>query len=512
MPTIRAPELTQTAPWLNTDRPLSLKALRGRVVLLDFWTYGCINCVHILPDLAYLEHRYGDRLVIIGVHAAKFAHEQELDSIQQAVWRYGIPHPVLVDSGFDLWQRYAVRAWPTLVVIDPAGYVVATLSGEGHRDRLDAVIGSLLRAQEENSGTTPAPPLWTTEPSPVLSPLAFPGQVLVDEARDRCFIADSGHHRLVITTLNGTLQHIVGTGTPGWVDGGFAEAQLTHPQGLSVDPTRPLLYVADTGTHTLRQVDWQQQTVTTLAGTGQQSRILRSPGGAARDTALNSPWGLQVVGDRLFIAMAGAHQIWVLDLTSQQISPYLGTGAEFRVDGGRDEAAFAQPSGLTTDGQVLFVADSESSTLRAVSLSEPATVRTVCGSGDLFGFGDVDGVGEAVRLQHCLGVACDAAGWLWLADTYNHKIKRVHPSTGQCETIAGDRQAGWVDGVGRVARFAEPSGLSASRTHLYIADTNNHAIRRLHWQTLEVTSLAIAGLCAPTVCVPAGQSFPSAHA
>ena len=490
MPRVRAPELPLDFVWLNCACPLALKALRGRVVVLDFWTYGCINCLHVLPDLKYLEQKYLDRLTVIGVHSAKFAHEAETESIRQAVLRYGITHPVVVDRDRYLWDQYAVRAWPTLVVIDLEGYVVGSVAGEGHRATLDQQIAQLIqRSPQETVGTI----AFSLESLPT-TPLAFPGKVLADEKSDRLFIADTGHNRIVIATLQGEAIQTVGT-----------ETQFSAPQGLAIDPEHQRLYVADTGNHLLRCVDLQTTEVTTIAGTGKQSRNRQSLSGVAIDTALNSPWDLALSQNHLFIAMAGSHQIWQLEVNAGTLKTYAGIGAEAGLDGEATAAAFAQPSGLATDGQELFVADSESSSVRGVGLGAAPQVRTICGSGDLFDFGDRDGVGEAVRLQHCLGVAF-AAGFLWIADTYNHKIKRVNPATGECRTIAGTGQSGLRDGLATIAQFAEPSGLSATRSHLYIADTNNHAIRRLDLTTLKVTTLELPNLCAPKVCLPASSA------
>lgn len=504
MARIRAPELPQHYAWLNTDRPLSLKDLKGRVVILDFWTYCCINCLHILPDLKYLEQKYRDCLTVIGVHSAKFDNEKETENIRQAILRYDIEHPVLVDSGFNMWQQYAVRAWPTLMVIDPEGYVIGSVSGEGKRDLLDELIGKLVQ-EHRQKGTVNFQELslkLEKQQHPLTSRLAFPGKVLADAESNLLFIADSGHHRLVITSLSGDLKHVIGTGEAGLRDGSFDEAQFFAPQGMAIDRHQQMLYVADTENHAIRCIDLKQQTVETIAGTGQQSRMIQPHNGQARELALNSPWDLVKIDHFLFIAMAGPHQIWALDLNDGLIGTYAGTGAEACVDGSLDEATFAQPSGLATDGEELFVADSEGSTIRAVGLGENAKVRSVCGSGDLFGFGDVDGQGEAVRLQHCLGVAYAGDHQLWIADTYNHKIKRVDTGSGVCQTMLGDGIAGLVDGRGQTTRFAEPSGLSLAEGFLYIADTNNHAIRRVNLETLAVTTLSFPDLCAPDLCFP----------
>ncbi len=495
-PRVRAPELPQNQPWLNTAQPLSIRQLKG-IVILDFWTYCCINCVHVLSELKYLEQKYRDSLTVIGVHSAKFDNEKETENVRQAILRYNIEHPVLVDSDFKVWHQYTVRAWPTLVVIDPEGYVVATVSGEGHRDALDQLIQQLIQKHIEKSTTSFQKPSIKLKKQQTFTPLAFPGKVLATS--DRLFIADSGHHRIVVSTLKGEILHLIGSSRAGLTDGSFTTAEFSSPQGMAFDPENQLLYVADTENHALRQIDIKQQIVLTIAGTGEQSHNIY-PHGGMRETALNSPWDLEKVGDRLFIAMAGPHQIWQMQLETGIVQTYAGTGIEACIDGPIPTAAFAQPSGISTDGRELYIADSEASSVRGVGLGEQTQVRTICGSGDLFGFGDIDGNGLDVRLQHCLGIEY-AQDYLWVADTYNHKIKRVDPHTGSCQTVLGGT-LGHQDGQGVNTRFSEPSGLSAVNSHLYIADTNNHAIRCVDLDTLEVTTLHFPGLCTPDVCTP----------
>ncbi|QLE58883.1 thioredoxin-like domain-containing protein [Nostoc sp. TCL26-01] len=501
IPRVRAPELPQNYTWLNTDQPLSLKQLRGRVVILDFWTYCCINCLHVLPDLKYLEQKYPHSLTVIGVHSAKFDNEQETENIRQAILRHDIEHPVLVDQNFRVWQEYAVRAWPTFMLIDPEGYVVSYVAGEGNREKLDELITNLIQ-EHQNKGTinhSQINLILEKQHQPLITPLAFPGKVLATPAG--LFIADTGHHRLVMSNFDGKILHVIGTGKSDLIDGGFDVAQFSAPQGMTFDAHKQILYVADTENHALRRVDLQRQFVETIAGTGKQSRNIYPHGGLGLETALNSPWDLVQVGNDLFITMAGSHQIWQMDLASDIVKTYAGTGAEGCVDGSLTEAAFAQPSGITTNLEELYIADSEISSIRGVGTVEPRQVRTICGNGGLFSFGDVDGQGEDVRLQHCIGVTY-FQNYLWVADTYNHKIKLVSPITGNCQTILGDGIAGLQDGQGQNTRFFEPSGLSAIDSHLYICDTNNHAIRRVDLHTFEVTTLGFSGLCAPNVCVP----------
>ncbi len=509
MARVRAPELPQDFPWLNIDRPLSLTSLKGRVVLLDFWTYCCINCLHILPDLKYLEEKYRDCLTVIGVHSAKFDQEKSVENIRQAILRYDIEHPVLVDNGFQVWQQYTVKAWPTVMVIDPEGYVVGYVSGEGKREFLDELIGKIVQEHREK-GTIDFQEiqLLLEKENQTEMPLAFPGKVLADLPTDRLFIADTGHHRIVVTTLSGEVQQIIGIGSTGLWDGSFDEAQFSSPQGMAFDRDRQWLYVADTNNHAIRKIDLPNQWVETIAGVGHQNRNIHPHSGDAREVALNSPWDIEKFRHFLLIAMAGSHQIWGLDLTNDRIGTFVGTGAEGCVDGGVEIAAFAQPSGLATNEKELFVADSETSTIRAIELDNTPVARTICGSGNLFGFGDRDGRGEAVALQHCMGIEYATThsmherdtGILWVADTYNHKIKRVDLQTGECQTMTGNGKPGWQDGQGKAAQFYEPSGLSLAGDWLFVADTNNHTIRRIDLKTIEVTTLSLDGLCSPTVC------------
>ncbi|WIG61997.1 MAG: NHL repeat containing protein [Ktedonobacterales bacterium] len=506
---VRAPELRGTA-WLNTERPLTLADLRGKLVLLDFWTYCCINCLHVLEDLKYLEHKYADRpFVVVGVHSPKFTNEDNAESVRQATARYGITHPIVLDSGRRTWDAYAVRGWPTLVLVDPNGYILGQVSGEGHRDALDTAIGQALDLLAEAGAldATPLPLRLEAETGALspFSPLLYPGKALADEASGRLYIADTGHHRLVHAALDGTDYATIGSSEPGAEDGDYDTASFRSPQGMALDSEHGWLYVADTGNHLLRRVDLGARTVTTIAGTGAQG-FQRRGSGAARATPLNSPWDVALVNGTLYMAMAGLHQIWVYDPAEETVGVFAGSGAEGRNDGPAEMAALAQPSGLASDGARLFVADSEISSIRAVSLDGPPIVRTLAG-GDLFQFGDHDGKGDYARLQHPLGVAwiaegAPSGGYVAIADTYNHKLKLLHPTTREVTTLAGAGMPGDADGAASDARFSEPGGLSYAAGALYVADTNNSTIRVVSLPSGETRTLAFPGLCAPGLCLP----------
>lgn len=479
---VRAPDFPASFPWLNS-KPLSLRALRGKVVLLDFWTYGCINCMHILPDLKKLEAKYPNELVVISVHSAKFENESEAKNVRNAVLRYKIEHPVLVDQNMRVWSEYAVNAWPTMVLVDPSGRVAGQVAGEGNYYTLDSTIKALIAKAKKSGELSTKPISLALERAQVApAPLSFPGKVLASGGK--LYIADSGHNRVVIASPSGKVEAVIGGSQAGLKDGDFQTAQFENPQGMALDGDK--LYIADTNNHALRVVDLTKKTVATLAGNGRQAPYMAS-GGVGTAALLSSPWDVAKVGNGLIMAMAGNHQIWRYDLGTGQVEVFAGSGAEARRDGPFHDAAFAQTSGLALQGDQLFVADSESSTLRSLDLNT-STVKTVAG-GDLFNFGDKDGRGDNVRLQHPLGITSDGHS-LFLTDTYNSKIKRLDPQTGEVKTVFS-------------GGLNEPGGLSYSDGALFIADTNNGTIKRLDLATNKATTLTFVGLKPPTAVAPA---------
>lgn len=489
-PKVRAPEFTGARGWLNTDKPLSIAGLKGKVVLLDFWTYGCINCIHIIPDLKKLEAKYPKNLVVIGVHSAKFDNEKDTDNIRQIILRYGIEHPVVNDADFKIWESYAIRAWPGLVVIDPNGYVIKTVFGEGHFDELDKTISETITEFRKKGALDEQPLKFALERAKVGDlPLAFPGKVLADQKSKRLFISDSNHNRIVITDFNGKLLDVIGNGEVAMTNGGYAKASFNRPQGLALDGE--MLYVADTENHSIRRVDLKLKKVETIGGTG-SLKDFDGSGGIAITTALRSPWDLSLIGRKLYIAMAGSHQIWRMDLDRKLLEPYAGTRAEARIDGNIKEAAFSQPSGIVSDGNKLWVADSEANIIREIDF-QTEEVETLVG-GDLFQFGDKDGEGDDVLLQHPLGVAL-LDGKILIADTYNHKIKILDQSKRTVETFLGTGKSGQTDG--KAATFYEPGGLTIADGKLFVADTNNHAIRVVDLKTKSVSTLKIKNLAPP---------------
>jgi sugar lactone lactonase YvrE/thiol-disulfide isomerase/thioredoxin len=470
-----APDFTGADGWLNTDKPIAMKDLKGHVVLLDFWTYCCINCMHVFPDLKYLEEKYKDQpFVVVGVHSGKFDHEKDAQQIRNAVLRHNIDHPVAVDSDYKVWNTYGVRAWPTLVLIDPEGKVLGALSGEGHRDVLDKVIGQVLEEHKAKGTLADKPLTFKRERETFKSgTLEFPGKVLADAAGKRLFIADTNHHRILVTDLDGRATDVIGQSAIGMKDGTFEAAQFHQPQGMALSEDGRTLYIADTENHAVRAADLDRRTVTTIAGTGKQS-YERRPKGPGPETALSSPWDVARVGRTLFIAMAGTHQVWKLDLGTGVVTLHAGSGPESAEDGPNLEATFSQPSGFATDGKVLYVADSESSTIRTVEAKDGGETTSVAGSNHLFGFGQTDGKGKDARFQHPLGVALDGQGALFVADSFNNTIRRIDLTTGEVTTWLGTGKPdpGDESAIG----FYEPGGISIAGGTLYVADTNHHRI------------------------------------
>ncbi|MEZ2390595.1 NHL domain-containing thioredoxin family protein [bacterium RCC_150] len=476
---VRASELVGRG-WLNTGgKSLDLESLRGKIVLLDFWTFCCINCLHVLDELRPLEEKYSDVLVTVGVHSPKFEHEADPVALASAVERYEIHHPVLDDPELATWKAYTARAWPTLVVIDPEGYIVAHLSGEGHADGLAVLLEELV-AEHEAKGTLHRGDGPYVAPVPTSGTLRFPGKA-TQLANGNYLVVDSGHHRLVELRPDlETVERVIGSGTKGHLDGGAEIAQFNEPQGVAVLPSElawKLGYdavVADTVNHRLRGVTLSSGYVQTVAGNGVQRLLDAGPArvtdsgagvwagastagahdggpadfaadavdvgvlGLGTGVSLSSPWDVvwSEKLQRVVIAMAGTHQIFAFEPLSDEVSILAGSGLEGLLDGAAEEAWFAQPSGLTVDvdGNI-WVADSETSALRRLVIAESGvTVESAVGKG-LFDFGFRDGGAEEARFQHPLGVTALPDGSVAVADTYNGAVRRYDPSTKTVSTL-----------------------------------------------------------------------------
>lgn len=491
-----APNFPPGLDWLNIEAPLRMEDLRGKIVILDFWTYGCINCIHMIPVMEQIEEKYADEVVIIGVHSAKFANEGETDNIRQIVQRYELKHPVINDHKFIVWGAYAqygVQAWPTFVVIDPRGNLLAVQPGEIPFQAFDRVLSGMVEYFDGTGELNRAPLQLSLESDNQANmALAFPGKVLADEATNRLFISDTNHHRIVVADLlTYEVLDVIGSGARGFDDGDVGEATFDKPQGMALDAANNLLYVADVNNHAVREVDLAARTVRTIAGIGEQSRGFMQPG-PAEATRLSSPWDVELGEDgTLFIAMAGPHQLWAMSLADGTIYPYAGSGREGLLDGALMDAQLAQPSGLEYVDGMLYFADSESSSIRVVDV-RANQIHTLAGptANDLFAFGDIDGAVGTSRLQHALGVTAGDDGKLYVADTYNSKIKVLDPESKEITSLFGlGGLGGFRDGGADMAEFDEPGGLDYADGKLYVADTNNHAVRVIDIESGEVSTV-----------------------
>ncbi|KAL8130547.1 hypothetical protein V2J09_019702 [Rumex salicifolius] len=509
---IIVPEFPSKLDWLNTAPLQFRRDLKGKVVVLDFWTYCCINCMHVLPDLEFLEKKYKDKpFVVVGVHSAKFDNEKDLKAIRNAVLRYNVTHPVVNDGDMNLWRELGVNSWPTCAVVGPNGRLLAQLSGEGHRKDLDDLVDAALsfygRKNMLDDSPLPISLEKDNDPRLLTSPLKFPGKLAVDLVNNRLFISDSSHNRIVVTDLDGNFLLQVGsTGEDGLRDGNFDDVTFNRPQGLAYNAKKNILYVADTENHALREIDFVSESVRTLAGNGTKGSDY-SGGGKGNTQLLNSPWDVcfHPVNEKVYIAMAGQHQIWEHDILDETTKVFSGDGYERNLNGSSSSTtSFAQPSGmsLSPDLKEIYIADSESSSIRALDLKTGGSKLLAGGdplfADNLFKYGDHDGTGSEVLLQHPLGVYCGQNGQVYIADSYNHKIKVLDPSKKRVESLAGIGKAGFKDGSALKSQLSEPSGIvEVGNGRLLVADTNNNAIRYLDLNQGEVGTLELKGVKPP---------------
>jgi DNA-binding beta-propeller fold protein YncE len=350
-----------------------------------------------------------------------------------------------VDSESLVWQSYECRSWPTVVLVDSAGSIRFHGCGEVDADRLLGAVDALCE-DAEAAGATPAPlPVELDDPPDGV--LAFPTKLAIDPESAFLWIADTGHHRVIaVDTASATIVAEVGDGTAGAADGEFALARLRAPRGLAVRDGH--VFVADTGNHCIRDIGVRQGIVTTIVGTG----ILlhdRDGGGFGRDQGLASPWDLGVRGDDLFIAIAGSHQIWHLDLLTACAAAFVG--------------GLSQPMGIAVCDEDLVVVEAESNEVCTVSTIDRTRTSLVAAS--TFDFGRIDGALDTARLQHPRGIAVHASGEIFIADTCSDAIRRIDAGRSSVQTVRGG-----------ATPLRRPEGIACSDRTLFVADTDNHRI------------------------------------
>jgi thiol-disulfide isomerase/thioredoxin len=447
----KAPELIGDT-WFGTTNPrLGIADFKGRFLLLDFWTLCCVNCHHVLAELRPVEEKFKDVLTVVGVHSPKFEYEKLPESVAAAIARHEVHHPVLNDPNMTTWQSYGVRAWPTLVLVDPKGDIIATYSGEGHAHAIEALLEKLVPNYESSGDLVRGAGLYKA-PAPSSLALKQPGKVVAVPAEYRdllsgaeLLISNSGGHNLVGLTSANLVDPVItiGAGVRGSKDGNYEAACFAEPYGavflekeLATKVGAHLL-VADTANHLIRAINLETKSVFTIAGTGEQWMQADATTGPALEIKLSTPWDIEVFEGELLIAMAGEHRIWKYDFHNKALGIFAGTTNEGLVDGKLTEAWFAQPSALVqskiTPSKVWLI-DAETSALRCI---ENGKITSQIGKG-LFDFGHVDGPADQALLQHPLGVIELPDGNLLIADTYNSAIRKYSPATNSVATIARD--------------------------------------------------------------------------
>ncbi len=457
--------------WLNVTRPITAEDMKGRMVLVDFWTYGCINCMQVIPDLEYLEHKFGESLLIIGVHSAKFQGEQGSERILAAAQRFGLKHPVVNDSDFAIWKSFGVRAWPTLVLLGPDGKELARYSGEGHRDEIEKDVQKNIDLVTAKNSLESLVALDTNQ-----SILSFPSRI--KPMGDDFLIADSGHNRLLVVAPDGKVKTVLGSGVRGFKDGGIKTAEFNNPRGMEHLGKR--IIVADTGNHALREVNLETGQVTTLVGTGKRGFTHNILGRFSAEIDLASPWDVAFIPDQrktqFAVALAGTHQLGLYDDETKKLTLLAGNGREDIADGEAKESELAQPSGLSiTSAGVIYFVDAESSALRVLRNGK---VETLIGTG-LFDFGHKDGKYPEAQLQHPQGLFASEQK-VYVADTYNNALRIYDVGTKTISTLT------LTEGT-----LSEPGSIWVQGNSAYVADTNHHQIKIVDVKTGKVSDFLI---------------------
>ena len=464
-----APELSPSLQWLNADRQ-SVAAQQGHVLALVFWNAASAYCHNLLDELMRLQARYPVALSVLGIHQPKFDSELDGRLVLKTANRLGLTFPVANDRSWSTWQHYGIQSWPSVALVDTRGRLRELFTGDDQAPRLETAIQGLI--DEVGVALVQADPPRRLGTEPRL-PLAFPSGLAVGE--NHLYVADTGHHRILECTHSGRVLREFGTGHGDLVDGAPEDAAFRLPRGLCL--VRESLYVADTGNHALRRIRLLDGVVETLAGTGRPGTP-REGSGKASELPMNQPW--DVVGnlDRIYIAMAGANQVWEFELGQARLKLTAGSGELGIADGPARSAMFAHPAALVQVQQMLYVADAATSAVRAVQTGQ-GQVQTLVGQG-LYEFGDEDGQRREARLQYPLAIALDPASpVLWIADSYNGSLRRLRLGGGDVSTHALPQP------------LEQPAALATAPGSLWIANSGAHEVLRYDLGTGKLGRLPI---------------------
>jgi hypothetical protein len=470
---ITAPKIPQDCLWLNLEKPIDIQQLRGNIIILAFWSFACIECHSFVTALEKLQKEF-PYIVVFYVHSPSFAAQKDICLINDALREYAITQPVVVDNKFSLWQAYGIQGWPSVAVIDPLGKITGAFLGEDIYENLKPVISGLAHEFSLIGIINYKPPLFTA-PTRSLSQklLAFPSKIIYAPERDSFFISDTGNHKIIECDTTGKLIQTIGTGNKGSENGSFETAAFFAPRGLAWDSANNALYVADTFNSLIRKIDFKSQTVTNLAG-NLEHKYVPIKKGIAAEIALHTPLDLCLHKNKLYIAMGGLHQIWTLDLTNNQIEAFCGSGFQQLIDGALPTAALALPTSMFFDEEdTLFFTEGENSSLRYIQNNQ---VRTLIGKG-IFEHGDSDGEAANAALQFPQALI-GSGSKIYIADTFNHKIKVFDKVQKQIITLIGGGKKGNSNSTGLLSEIAAPSGLALFDNTLFFTDTYNGCVKK----------------------------------
>ncbi len=475
--------------WINIARELTKEDLEDRIILLDFWTHACVNCLHIIPEIKKLEAEFGNKLLVIGVHSGKFKNEKDIASIKKAVLKYDIQHLVVNDSELKIWNKFNINAWPTLVLINPRGKVEKRYIGENDVKYARKDIINMVEKYRYHLNREKAPILLEKNKI-VRTVLSYPTKITFSRnfsyksyEGEAFFIANTGSNNVLVVKPNGEVIVQVGSKTPGLRDGVIDMARFNSPSGLLIDENK--LYVADTGNHSLRVVDFKEESVKTLVGIGSRGQIL-SKEKSGLSFALSSPSDIEFFPNKSTIAIAnsGSHQILSYDINSKNISVLAGNGYEGIKDGKYPNNYLAQTSDLSVYGQNLYFLDSETSSLRV--LNKNGQVKTLIGRG-LFDFGDKNGDRNKALMQHPLGLFVNSRG-AYIADSFNHKIRKYNFGTKKLSNLFGSSRG---QDLGENMKFDEPDDIYVIDEVMYIVDSNNNRIVKIDYDDMKANILNV---------------------
>ncbi len=467
LPDFNQPGLT----WFNVPKPLSIGEVFGRLVILDFWTFSCINCLHILPSMRRIEKAFKDDVVILGIHSPNFPYERDPANVAKAIVRYQIEHPVVHDPEFKLWDAYGVKVWPTLILVSPDGQIFARQAGEPDGDKLLEVVGNAARKFKAQGKLRPAA-TELTKPEKQNSVLLFPGKMkrLSYKGNQYWVVADTGHHQVVIFNDQGQQVQRIGRGAQSNLDGEYNRCAFDNPHGIACG--EDVIYVSDLGSHLIRKIDLKTQTTSTIAGINRRGLTLTKES-QGTDVGLASVFDMELVDDQLYFANSGTHQIGVIDVKTNMLKPLAGGGAKDILDGAARAAKLAQPSGLSVsaDKKRLYFADSDNSAIRYLDLTDLSTVKTVVGRG-MAESGRRNGGFASARFQHPMGISI-CKDFLIAADSFNATLRKLDLTKQTVENYAEDFAC--LDEAPKP--LLDPEGITwDGGDRLFVVDSNNHRI------------------------------------